>query len=225
MSLKKSLLTLLVTLFSTTFLLAAANVKVKITTNYGVIVVKLYNETPLHKANFIKMVNNHSFDSLLFHRIIKGFMIQGGDPQSKFAKKGEALGNGEMPLVGRIPAELNKVLIHKKGVLAAARDNNPQKASSNCQFYIVQGRIYSDGELDQMDNQHGYKYTTEQRQIYKTIGGTPHLDMGYTVHGEVIEGIEILDKIANAPTGPNDRPIEDIRIITMKIVKKRFWLF
>jgi peptidyl-prolyl cis-trans isomerase B (cyclophilin B) len=225
MNIKKTLLTLVVTLFASTFLFAATSVKVKITTNYGVIVVKLYNETPLHKANFIKMVNNHSYDSLLFHRIIKGFMIQGGDPQSKYAKKGQALGNGEMPLVGRIPAELNKELIHKKGVLAAARDNNPQKASSNCQFYIVQGRIYSDGELDQLDNQHGYKYTPSQRQLYKTIGGTPHLDMGYTVYGEVVEGIEILDKIANAPTGPNDRPTEDIRILTMKILKKRFWLF
>ncbi len=204
---------------------AKGPVKIKMVTNYGTIVLKLYDETPLHKANFIKMVKDHSYDSLLFHRVIAGFMIQGGDPQSKHAASGVILGNGEMPGVARIPAEFNKNLIHKKGVLAAARDNNPQKASSNCQFYIVQGKTFTDEQLDQMEQMHGYKYTPEQRALYKTIGGTPHLDMGYTVFGEVIDGMDVVEKIAAVKTAQADRPIEDVRILSMRIIKKKFFLF
>jgi peptidyl-prolyl cis-trans isomerase B (cyclophilin B) len=170
------------------------------------------------------MVNNHSFDSLLFHRVIQNFMIQGGDPQSKNAVAGAMLGNGEMP-GGRIPAEFNPNIIHKKGALAAARDNNPDMASSNCQFYIVQGRVFNEQQLHSMEQRRGTPYTPEQINTYKTIGGTPHLDMGYTVFGEVLKGLEVVDKIAAVARDANDRPNQDVRILKMTIIspkKNRF---
>jgi peptidyl-prolyl cis-trans isomerase B (cyclophilin B) len=190
----------------------------------GEIVVMLYNETPKHRDNFIKMVNNHSFDSLLFHRVIQNFMIQGGDPQSKNAVAGAMLGNGEMP-GGRIQAEFNPNIIHKKGALAAARDNNPDMASSNCQFYIVQGSVFNEQQLHSMEQRRGTPYTPEQINTYKTIGGTPHLDMGYTVFGEVLKGLEVVDKIAAVARDANDRPNQDVRILKMTIIspkKNRF---
>jgi cyclophilin family peptidyl-prolyl cis-trans isomerase len=185
--------------------------KVKITTNEGTIVIRLYDATPLHRDNFIKLVSQNFYDDLLFHRVINEFMIQGGDPLSKNAQPGQVLGTGGSDME-RIPAEFNKGLIHKKGVLAAARDGNPQKASSACQFYIVQGKKTSDADLNAIEQNRGIPYTAEQRNIYKTIGGTPFLDMNYTVFGEVESGLEVIDKIAVVSTDQNNRPINDIKM-------------
>ncbi|MBK5283839.1 MAG: peptidylprolyl isomerase, partial [Bacteroidia bacterium] len=173
---------------------------------------RLYDETPLHRDNFLKLVNEHFFDSLLFHRVIKGFMIQGGDPESKHAASGQMLGNGDVGYT--IPAEFSPNLIHKKGALCAARTENPEKRSSGCQFYIVQGKPATDSELDMFDKHRSQPYTFTQRNTYKTIGGTPFLDMGYTVFGEVTEGLDVLDKIAAVATQPGDRPTQDV---SMKI--------
>ncbi|RYG47003.1 MAG: peptidylprolyl isomerase [Chitinophagaceae bacterium] len=189
------------------------DMRVKLTTDSGIVVLRLYKETPLHSNNFMKLVEQGFYDSLLFHRIIPNFMIQGGDPQSKNAQPGAMLGMGGGDMQ-RIPAEFNPALVHKKGALAAARDNNPEKASSACQFYLVQGKIISDAELDMMEAQLGIKYTPEQRNIYKTIGGTPMLDMNYTVFGEVESGMEVIDKIIMAQRDPRNRPLKDI---TMKM--------
>ena len=193
----------------------------------GTMIIRLYNETPLHRDNFLAKTKAHFFDSLLFHRVIKSFMIQGGDPESKHAKSGQMLGNGEAP-GGRITAEFKTDLyIHKKGALAAARDGNPEKASSNCQFYIVHGKTFTDDELNKMGQRSGVKYTQQQKDLYKTIGGTPHLDNNYTVFGEVEQGMDVLDKIAAVQTAPGDRPLQDVRIIRCTIMKpkKRFIFF
>lgn len=193
-----------------------AGTRVKVTTDMGVIIIRLYDATPQHRDNFIKLVSSHFFDSLLFHRVINGFMIQGGDPLSKNAQPGEMLGSGGGDMA-RIPAEFKPNLIHKKGVLAAARDGNPEKASSACQFYLVQGKVMNDIELNQVEcsirnTNPDFTYTPEQRKIYKTIGGTPFLDMNYTVFGEVEKGLEVIDKIAAVQTAPGDRPLKDIRM-------------
>lgn len=193
------------------------SIRVKITTDSGVIVVKLSDSTPLHRDNFIKLVKQGFYDSLLFHRVIAGFMIQGGDPQSKYAQPGTMLGNGGGDMA-RIPAEFNNSLIHKKGALAAARDGNPEKASSACQFYLVEGTIISDADLDMMEARQGRKYTPEQRALYKTIGGTPFLDTQYTVFGEVISGLDVISKIANVPKDGANRPFGDVRM-KMEVVK------
>ena len=226
---KSTFLILFTVLLSfTAFAKKHKEVLIKMETTKGTIILKLYNETPLHRDNFIKMVKSHSYDSLLFHRVINHFMIQGGDPNSKYAKPNEMLGNGEMPNVGRIPAEFKTDLyIHKKGVLAAARDNNPEKASSNCQFYIVQGRKYTQAEITMLSQRNGIKYTQAQIDAYINQGGTPHLDGGYTVYGEVLEGLDVLDKIEEVKTAPSDRPLEDIRIIKCSIYKskKKFLFF
>lgn len=192
---------------------------VEVVTDSGTMIIKLYNTTPLHRDNFIKLVEKNFYDDLLFHRVISGFMIQGGDPNSKNAEPGIALGSGSAPDIDRIPAEFNFDLIHKKGALAAARDNNPEKASSNCQFYIVQGKTMDDITLNQMEcrvrnTNPAFTYTNAQRSIYKAIGGTPQLDQNYTVFGEVIKGIEVVDKIAKTEKDPKDRPAKDI---SMKI--------
>ena len=191
---------------------------IEITTDYGTMKIMLYNETPLHRDNMLKLAAAHFYDSLLFHRVIKDFMIQGGDPESRHAKAGEMLGSGSAP-GERIPAEFRPDLIHKKGALAAARDNNPEKASSNCQFYIVQGKKYGKDELNKIAMQTGAKYTPEQMEIYETIGGTPFLDQNYTVYGEVYEGLNVLDSIAAVKTDRNDRPLKDVRM-TIKVGKK-----
>jgi cyclophilin family peptidyl-prolyl cis-trans isomerase len=185
---------------------------VQISTTYGTIKVRLYDETPKHRDNFVKLVKEGFYTDLLFHRVIKDFMIQGGDPTSKNAAPDAMLGNGGGNME-RIPAEFSPALYHKKGVLAAARDNNPEKASSACQFYIVQGRKFSDTELDGLQTRAGITYTEQQRNDYKTIGGTPHLDMNYTVFGEVIEGLEVVDKIAAVETdrSKGDRPKQDVK--------------
>lgn len=195
----------------------AGKTKVKITTDMGDVVVRLYDATPKHRDNFIKLVEQGFYDSLLFHRIIQGFMIQGGDPMSKNAASGTMLGMGGGDME-RIPAEFNQKIIHKKGALAAARDGNPEKASSACQFYIVQGNPTPEEQLDMMSKQKGYVYTPEQKNIYKTLGGTPFLDMEYTVFGEVVSGLAVIDKIAAAEKDGSDRPKKDIHM-KMQVVK------
>lgn len=251
-------------------------VKIEIKTTAGDIIVKLYDETPLHKANFIKLVNEKYYDGVLFHRVIKDFMIQTGDPKSKTAKKGQSLGDGGPSYT--INAEFKETLYHKKGALSAARTGdeiNPQKKSSGSQFYIVQGRKYTTAELDQFEQQikmsqympyireylnkpensalmaevkamqqtgdqagfdkkikeimikikpkhpeiKEFKYTSAQRKTYQTVGGTPFLDMNYSVFGEVIKGLEIVDKIAGVKTDQGDRPLEDVKVISMKVLK------
>jgi cyclophilin family peptidyl-prolyl cis-trans isomerase len=192
-------------------------IRVKLTTDSGVMIIRLYDSTPLHRDNFVKLVNEHFFDSLLFHRVIRDFMIQGGDPLSKNAQPGEMLGSGGGEMT-RIPGEFKPSLFHKKGVLAAARDGNPEKASSACQFYLVQGKKYTDQELGMMEMQMGTKFSPAQRLAYKTVGGVPFLDMNYTVFGEVEKGLEVIDKIASVPTAPGDRPIGDIRM-KIEVVK------
>ena len=187
--------------------------RVKIETSYGNIVVKLYNETPRHRDNFIKLVRDGVYNDVLFHRVIKNFMIQGGDPNSRNAKPGQMLGNGTLGYT--IPAEFNSALIHKKGALAAARmgdDVNPKKESSSCQFYIVQGEKWDASRLRMVELQSGKKFTKEQAEIYATVGGTPFLDGEYTVFGEVVEGLDVVDKIASVVCGPMDRPVEDVKM-------------
>ncbi len=190
---------------------------VKMSTNFGDCVIKLYNETPLHRDNFIKLTKQGFYDSLLFHRVINSFMIQGGDPTSKRATADVGLGSGDVGYT--IPAEFNDSLIHKKGSLAAARDNNPEKASSGCQFYIVQGKQITEAQLDALQKRNNMVYSVSQREAYKTVGGTPHLDRNYTVFGEVVSGIEVVDAIAKEKVGASDRPVSDIRM-TMKVLKK-----
>jgi len=191
---------------------------VTISTEYGTMKVGLYEETPLHRDNFIKLASEGFYDDLLFHRVIKQFMIQGGDPDSKGATPDKRLGSGGPSYT--VPAEFNDNLYHKKGALCAARTNNPEKASSSCQFYIVQGKPQTDAELDQLESRLGFKYTAEQREMYKTVGGVPFLDRNYTVYGEVIEGMDVIDKIAGAETNKamGDRPVKDVKM-TVKVVK------
>ena len=246
--------------------------KVKIETTMGDIIVKLYDETPNHRDNFIKLVENGTYEGTLFHRVIKDFMIQAGDPDSKGAPKGQMLGSGDVGYT--VPAEfVYPQLFHKKGALAAARqgDNvNPEKASSGCQFYIVTGRVFNDSTLlsmeeqknqnkftsvfnalaqkhmkeiyqmrrnndqeglmnlqdslfvetqKQMEGEPEFKFTEEQRQAYTTIGGTPHLDGEYTVFGEVIEGMDVVDKIQQVSTNASDRPDDDIVIKKVSIIE------
>ena len=239
-------------------------------TDYGNMTIELYDETPLHRDNFINLAKNGAFDSLLFHRVIKDFMIQGGDPDSKNAKPGDTLGEGDVPYM--VDSEFNQNLFHKKGVLAAARDGNPKKASSGMQFYIAQGKVYNDSLLDRaqertnkwmaqdyfknnpnikpildsiqksLDDKNRERYTVltdsilklaqseesfeqyripeDQREVYKSIGGIPHLDQNYTVFGEVIKGIEVVDSIAKVQTDSLDRPTSDLRILKVKVIEK-----
>ena len=197
------------------------NTYVEMQTTYGKIVLLLYDDTPLHRDNFIKLVNEGVYDGLLFHRVIDGFMIQGGDPDSKNAKPGQMLGEGNLGY--NIPAEFRLNLFHKRGALAAARegdDVNPQKESSSSQFYIVQGRTWDDGMLDMMSKRYGIQFTDEQREVYRTVGGAPHLDGSYTVYGEVVEGMDVVDKIAAAKRDRFDRPVEDVKIVSVKVIKK-----
>jgi peptidyl-prolyl cis-trans isomerase B (cyclophilin B) len=193
-------------------------------TNYGDITVRLSDSTPLHRDNFLKLVKVGFYDSVLFHRVIKNFMIQGGDPGSKHAAAGQPLGSGGPAY--KIPAEFRTTLFHKKGVIAAARDNNPEKSSSGSQFYIVQGKVFTNEGLDSLETFRlgGKKIPADQREVYTTIGGTPHLDQNYTVFGEVVKGLNVVDKIASAETSKGidrDRPLEDVRIIKAKLVKRR----
>ena len=193
--------------------------KVLISTSYGDMTLVLYNETLQHRDNFIKLVKDEFYDGTLFHRVIAGFMIQGGDPDSKTAVKGQMLGNGGPGHT--VPAEFNKKFYHKRGALSAARmgdGSNPQKASSGSQFYIVQGKKYNRNNLESMGKRSGANYTEDQIKAYEMEGGTPQLDMNYTVFGEVIKGFDVIDKIAAVAKGRADRPQEDVKM-TMKIVK------
>lgn len=200
---------------------------VLIQTTKGDMIVRLSDSTPLHRNNFLKLVKQHYYDSLLFHRVIAHFMIQAGDPNSKGAKPGVPLGNGGPEY--KVPAEFRNTLFHKKGVIAAARtgDNvNPEKASSASQFYIVQGRVFNDFSLDSVETYRlkGRKLPQAHREVYKTLGGAPHLDQNYTIFGEVVKGLNIIDSIAATPTSKGndrDRPLQDVMIVKMKLVKRR----
>jgi len=194
-------------------------------TSMGDIRIRLSDSTPLHRDNFLKLVKMHYYDGLLFHRVIKDFMVQAGDPESRTARPGQQLGNGGPAYT--IPAEFRSTLFHKKGVIAAARlgdQINPQKASSGSQFYLAQGKKFTDAELDQMERTRlgGRKIPENQREVYKAIGGIPHLDQGYTVFGEVVSGLEVIDKIAAVSTNRGtNRPLEDVKIITAKLIKRK----
>ncbi len=215
---KLGILLLLIALSNTTFAKKKQPVPqctgrvVTFETTMGTIKVRLYDSVQQHADNFFKLASEGYYDSTLFHRVIKQFMIQGGDPNSRTAPANTQLGNGDIGY--RVPAEFNVAqYIHKKGALAAARDNNPEKASSGCQFYIVQGKAMQDAELDQIEQRKGFKYTPEQREVYKMWGGTPFLDNDYTVFGEVSQGLEIVDLIAATQTAPGDRPVVDVRVL------------
>lgn len=196
-------------------------------TTMGDIIIRLSDSTPLHRDNFLKLVKVNYYDSVLFHRVMNGFMIQAGDPNSKSAKAGMPLGDGSPGYT--VPAEFRTSLFHKKGMLAAARwpDNvNPEKASSGSQFYIAQGKIFTDAELDIMEKQRmqGKKIPESYRAVYKTVGGVPHLDQNYTVFGEVIKGLEVIDKIAAVEVSKGrdlNRPISDVRIIKARLIKRK----
>lgn len=192
--------------------------KILISTPLGNMTAILYNETPVHRDNFVKLVKEGFYDGTLFHRVIKDFMIQGGDPISKNAAPAQPLGTGGPGYT--LPAEFHPALIHKKGAIAAARtsDNvNPERRSSGSQFYIVQGKKITPSELNVMAIRNGITYTPEQIKIYETIGGTPFLDQQYTVFGEVIEGLEVIDAIASVPTEGQNRPLKDIKM-TIRLI-------
>jgi len=191
----------------------------KIKTTEGTIKVMLYDSTPLHRDNFIKLVKEKYYDSLLFHRVIKGFVIQGGDPLSKNCADTFTLGDGDLPYT--IPAEFVPSYYHKRGALAQARDERPDKASSATQFYIVQGKVADDSTFIKAFQKSNYVIPEEHKKIYRTIGGTPQLDMRYTVYGEVINGMDVVDKIADMKTNPKDRPLKNVRIISIKIKQKK----
>lgn len=244
---------------------------VRLETTLGNITVKLYNETPGHRDNFIKLVKEGAYDSTLFHRVIRSFMVQAGDPESKHASDTATLGNGDVGYT--LPAEFNPTLFHKKGALAAARqgdDVNPEKASSGCQFYIVTGKKFSQAQLINMENQINearldtafnilarkhmkeifkmrkagdnegllelqdsleaqaraevakeprFKFSKQQIDTYTTLGGAPHLDGNYTVFGEVVDGMDIVDKIESVKTNRADRPVTDVRILKAVIAE------
>lgn len=269
---------LLSLLFFQTMAQNEKQVKFKISTKFGDMIGVLYNETPQHRDNFKKLIQESFFDSLLFHRVIKDFMVQGGDPNSKGAASGVSLGNGGPGYT--IPMELDSNLIHKKGALAAARtgdQGNPLRASSGSQFYIVQGKTYDASQMQQMEmhiqqdqksagywlsqyqeeffnlpenlwlkkedlqklqteqpekmkeinasysdfvmKKPSFSYTDEQKELYETIGGTPFLDQQYTVFGEIIEGLDVIDKIAAVKCGASDRPEEDV-IMKIELIEE-----
>jgi cyclophilin family peptidyl-prolyl cis-trans isomerase len=200
---------------------------VKLETSKGTMIVRLSDSTPLHRDNFLRLVKEHFYDSILFHRVIRQFMVQAGDPGSKRAKADEQLGDGGPTYT--VPAEFKPAMFHKKGVIAAARqsdDVNPKKASSSSQFYIVQGKVFTDAGLDSVETFRlkGRKLPAAHREVYKTIGGAPHLDQNYTIFGEVIEGMAVIDSIAAVPTSgreDGDRPLQDVKIIKASLVKRR----
>ncbi|GAB4323536.1 MAG: peptidylprolyl isomerase [Bacteroidales bacterium] len=195
------LMTLTVTGFKS-FAQEEAQTKIKIHTPMGDMMAVLYNETPKHRDNFIKLVRSGWYEKSPWHRVINHFMIQGGQNA-----------DGRLDPGYTVPAEFVPGLFHKKGVLAAARmpdQVNPEKASSGSQFYIVQGKVYTPEELDMIARRYNVNLTNEQIEAYTTVGGTPHLDGTYTVFGEVIEGLDVIDKIASVKTGEYDRPVENV---------------
>lgn len=194
---------------------------VEIKTSLGSIYLVLYEDTPKHRENFLRLAKKKFFKDLLFHRIKAKFMIQGGDPESRNAPKGKILGAGGGEL-GLIDAEFHPHRFHKKGALAAARRPNPAKASSACQFYIVHGRKFTERELSYLEQQKKIQYTPAQKKLYKEQGGAAMLDQDYTVYGEVIKGMDIVDKIATQDKDRFDRPYKDIKMnITIKKMRKK----
>mgnify|MGYP001019731272 CR=1 FL=1 len=199
---------------------------VLIQTNMGDIVVRLSDSTPLHRDNFLKLIKSDYYEGVLFHRVISKFMIQAGDPDSKNAEKGKGLGNGGPGYT--VPAEFVPSLFHKKGVLAAARkgdDVNPERASSGSQFYIVVGKVFTPGGLDSLETYRlKRKIPQHKRDVYTSIGGTPHLDDSYTIFGETIKGLGIVEAISEVATSKGadrDRPLEDVRILKTKLIKRK----
>lgn len=195
--------------------LAACNTdsrrQVKVSTEYGDMVFELYNSTPKHRDNFIKLTKEGFYDDLLFHRVIEGFMIQGGDPESKGADPKKRLGGGGPGY--KVDAEIGAP--HFKGTLAAARQGgsiNPEKKSSGSQFYIVQGKVPSAQQLSAQERAKNIQYSDAQKAKYLEIGGTPMLDMDYTVFGEIVSGMDVIDKIAAVQTQPGDRPVKDVKM-------------
>ncbi|MBR9845997.1 MAG: peptidylprolyl isomerase [Algicola sp.] len=238
---------------------------VEMNTNYGTMVFELYNETPLHRDNFIKLINDEAYDSLLFHRVIENFMIQGGDPESKNAKSGKLLGEGDLKYA--VKAEFRPDLFHRKGALSTAREETLDRVSSAMQFFVVQGKVFNDSLLDVAetrinkmlarhyvlnlpeheklwealkkaeDDEKAYMILNDSinklaesftdytmysiphshREVYKTEGGTPHLDQNYTVFGQVIEGFDVIDSIAKVKTDTWNRPIKDVRILSVHL--------
>lgn len=202
--------------------------RVLIETSMGNITVELYDAAPLHRDNFLKLAEEGYYDSLMFHRVIDGFMIQAGDPVSRHAPQGIMLGSDDTEYT--VPAEIDfPELFHRRGVLAAARegdDVNPERNSSGSQFYIVSGKKFDDAKLDRLEATiaerlgHPFKFTEEQRKVYASEGGAPNLDRQYTVFGRVIEGMEVVDAIGKAATDAEDRPVQDIRILRMKVLAR-----
>lgn len=243
---------------------------VEMVTNHGTIILELYNETPLHRDNFIKLINEKAYDSLLFHRVIKNFMVQAGDPDSRNATPETVLGEGDLNYT--IEAEIRPNLFHKKGALAAAREETLGRVSSAMQFYIVQGRVFHDSLIDKNEkrinemlakhytindslyqplwnilkeatekkdrelymrlndsintiaetysNFKNYKIPEIHREAYRTIGGTPHLDQSYTVFGQVIDGLEVIDAIGKTKTNDLSRPLSDVKILSVRLRNK-----
>lgn len=200
---------------------------VEMVTDKGTLIIRLNDSTPLHRDNFLQLVKQGFYDSILFHRVIRNFMVQAGDPNTKKPKPGEVYGDGGPEYT--VPAEFRTSLFHKKGVVAAARTGdatNPQKASSGAQFYVVQGKIFTDAGLDSVEQFRlkGRKLPAAHRAVYKTLGGAPHLDQNYTIFGEVIRGLPVVDSIATVTTAGRDggdRPLQDVRIIKARLVKRK----
>lgn len=193
---------------------------VQIRTTMGDMIVELFDDTPQHRDNFIKLAEQNFYDGLLFHRVIDGFMIQGGDPDSKTAKPNQRLGTGGPGY--KVPAEITTEHAHIKGAIAAARQGdavNPEKMSSGSQFYIVDGKPVDDRTLDNMAARLGIEYPQDIREKYLKMGGTPFLDQNYTVFGLIREGLEVVDKVSAVPTDSADRPKEDVKIIAVNIIK------
>jgi len=213
------LLSVFVGLFFSLSVFSQERTTLLISTSFGDMMVELYNETPQHRDNFIKLVEERFYDGTLFHRVIPNFMIQGGDPDSKGAAPNVQLGNGGPGYT--IPAEFVDGLYHKKGVLAAARLGdavNPKKESSGSQFYLVQGQVYSEEKLRSFGLRSGKTYNEEQTKTYGSIGGTPHLDGAYTVFGEVVKGLDVIELIANQKRDKNNRPLNDVKM-SISIIK------
>ena len=192
---------------------------IEITTDFGVMMAELYDATPQHRDNFLKLAGEGYYDGLLFHRVIDGFMIQGGDPNSRNAAPGAALGSGGPGY--QVPGEFVDSLVHIRGAIAAARTGdgvNPERKSSGSQFYIVQGTEVDAGMLDGIEKRKGFKYSEEQRAAYLEHGGTPFLDRDYSVYGRLVSGFDVLDQIARAPKDARDRPTKDIKM-TVKVIR------
>ncbi len=217
---RKLLLLILLITGSMAYAKPPRNQYVRISTGYGQVIIRLYNETPKHRENFVKLAKEGFYNGTLFHRVIQNFMIQGGDPDSKNAKPGAELGEGDLKY--KVPAEFRDSLFHKRGVLAAARDNNPEKASSATQFYIVEGKRVTDARIDSLETTRlkGYHIPEWQRAWYRSVGGTPQLDHGYTVYGEVVSGIDMVDRIAAVKTDKRDRPVQDVPM-KVELLSKR----